>query len=474
MSAWEWEIFEDLVNSAPCSATNPGPLLAPIENLSIRRNADRQLILTTTTPGVARRSATLYPAGTVRRADDTIEFTSPVGFTAVAHGVVPRSWVGSHSLKPESANTREESSIHSLTLSIEHAGRARHTIDWIENFQAQDFVWPGHIADKTTRVQERVVGRGTDAITLTATDTEGSGRNHAVNIKVHDMELYLGTAGSGLPASLVRPGFILYRGTPDEPTREKIRNCLSFALGHYLVYLGCTVLDDACNAVSLTAVNGDQLDDRVFKLAVLPPAPLGSRYESEVEPASLSRLVNALYASYDDLQVGRLSWAYWHAMCAPVHIAAAHFGASIEALQSAYIKTHPDRLKLVGDRRQWQQLQAKLLDAVKAARVGLDVESIFANKIGGLNSMPISKLSDQVFAHLGVPLGNAEKEAWRQRHLAAHGGSANDDPIRTIKDTKLLRIIFHRLLLKMTSGSETYRDYYTLEFPVRKLSDPVP
>ena len=29
-----------------------------------------------------------------------------------------------------------------------------------------------------------------------------------------------------------------------------------------------------------------------------------------------------------------------------------------------------------------------------------------------------------IVAHLGVPLGNAEKEAWRQRHLAAHGGSA--------------------------------------------------
>jgi hypothetical protein len=35
-----------------------------------------------------------------------------------------------------------------------------------------------------------------------------------------------------------------------------------------------------------------------------------------------------------------LSWAYWHAMCAPVHMAAGRFGAATEALQNAYMKAH--------------------------------------------------------------------------------------------------------------------------------------
>ena len=34
MHVWEWETFEEVVNSAACSVTNPGPLRAPIDSLS--------------------------------------------------------------------------------------------------------------------------------------------------------------------------------------------------------------------------------------------------------------------------------------------------------------------------------------------------------------------------------------------------------------------------------------------------------
>jgi hypothetical protein len=57
--------------------------------------------------------------------------------------------------------------------------------------------------------------------------------------------------------------------------------------------------------------------------------------------------------------------------------------------------------------------------------------------------------------------------------MAAHGDLTSADPIATIKNTKLLKLLFHRLLLKMTNGSDEYRDYYTLNFPKRKLEDPV-
>jgi hypothetical protein len=49
----------------------------------------------------------------------------------------------------------------------------------------------------------------------------------------------------------------------------------------------------------------------------------------------------------------------------------------------------------------------------------------------------------------------------------------DEDPIAIIRETKLLKLIFHRILLKITNGSDTYRDYYSLKFPIRKLEDPV-
>jgi hypothetical protein len=47
----------------------------------------------------------------------------------------------------------------------------------------------------------------------------------------------------------------------------------------------------------------------------------------------LQRMVEKLVSAYHTLDLANLAWAYWHARTAAVHIAPAHFGAAIEALQ---------------------------------------------------------------------------------------------------------------------------------------------
>jgi hypothetical protein len=475
MTAWRWEFFEDLVNEGACLVTNAGPLRTPIKSLSIKRNEERELVLTTTAAVDAHRSTNLYRAGVVRAADDIVEFASPSGFTAVARGVILHSWSGSHNLKEGSSTTTEESTVGSLAIAISHGGDARYTVEWIENLHTSGLIWPEGVTDKTKEITTTVVGRGPDVTTLTATSEGLSGRNQCVRLKVGGVDFFLGASDSDLSERLMRPGFILYEGQPDEAIREKIRNCLSFALGHYLIYLGCAVLDDACNAISVIAVNGDRLNDRAFRLPRQPPAPLAPG-ERKVDAIFLSRLVNGLYSAYDDLEFARLSWAYWHAVCASSHIAAAHFGAAIEALQASYVRSHPEQFKtkLVKDDKKWQKLQDQLMSVVASENLEDEIEGILSNKINGLNNMPQGKLSEQVFDHLGIPLGDAEKKAWKQRNLAAHGGPTDEDPVSVIKNTTLLRIVFHRLLLKMTNSSDMYRDYYSLDHPLRKLSEPVP
>jgi hypothetical protein len=419
-----------------------------------------------------------YPAGTVRRNDDALEFTTATGFTGVARGVAAQKWVRTLDSTGGWGATKEEGSLHSLTLTSQHSGDGLYTIEWIENFPADSFTWPSGISDRAMSTESRVIGRGADAITLEKVDklTAGGGDNHCVSLKVSNIELYLSSATLGLEKKqLINPGFILYKGTPDQDTRNKIRNCISFSLGSFLVYLGCTVLDTHLDPVAITAVNADRLLDRASKVGVLPPAPLERRYEREVDPQNLSRMVNGLYAKYEALHLETLMWAYWHAVCAPIHIAAAHFGAAIEALQDAYVSAcgAEYQTKLILEKEKWQQLQADLVKSVRAAGLASEIEVIFLNKISGLNSVPRSKLSDQVFDRLGIQLGEQEARAWRQRHLAAHGDSMDEDPIAIIRETKLLKLIFHRILLKITNGSDTYRDYYSLKFPIRRLEDPV-
>ena len=53
----------------------------------------------------------------------------------------------------------------------------------------------------------------------------------------------------------------------------------------------------------------------------MPPSPLGTRFLWEIDREILSRMVNSLYSHYDALGFGKLSWAYWHAVSATLHIA---------------------------------------------------------------------------------------------------------------------------------------------------------
>ncbi len=48
------------------------------------------------------------------------------------------------------------------------------------------------------------------------------------------------------------------------------------------------------------------------------------------------------------------------------------------------------------------------------------------------------------------------------------------EELDVIRDIKLLKVMFHRMLLRIINGAETYLDYATPGFPIRKLADPVP
>ena len=65
-------------------------------------------------------------------------------------------------------------------------------------------------------------------------------------------------------------------------------------------------------------------------------------------------------------------------------------------------------------------------------------------------------------------------QAWRRRNDAAHGiAMETGEELEVIRDIKLLKVMFHRMVLRIINGAD-YRDYATQGFPIRKLADPVP
>lgn len=70
-------------------------------------------------------------------------------------------------------------------------------------------------------------------------------------------------------------------------------------------------------------------------------------------------------------------------MCAPVHMAAGHFGAATEALQNAYMKAHPGKFAttLISDNTKWKRLKDALLKVIAEAGLEPAVSTILTNKV---------------------------------------------------------------------------------------------
>ena len=214
------------------------------------------------------------------------------------------------------------------------------------------------------------------------------------------------------------------------------------------------------------------------EIPALPPAFLGNGNALIAEQQIVARVANAVYAHYHELRFNSFSWAYWHAMCAPVHMAAAHFGAAIEALQNAYMKAHPAKFAktLITDKAKWTHLKEAFLKAIAEAGLEPTVSTILTNKVtSNLNQTPPSVLSEKMLAEIGITLGRVEAAAWKRRNVAAHGGEVDlDSVIPTIMETKLLKIILHRIVLKITGASDRYYDDYTVGHAIRNVTEPVP
>jgi hypothetical protein len=235
-----------------------------------------------------------------------------------------------------------------------------------------------------------------------------------------------------------RSGCIIYEGAPDELTRKKLRTALSLAFGAYLVETGHTVFDKDWQAASATLRSPYSLGGRASELAVQPLMWLSDRNaEFDIGRHSLTRMVERLFARYDDLDLPNLSWSYWHSRTAPPHIAPAQFGATIEALQDSYIKGHPGKFpEKILRTKDWRALRKNVIAVIEAAAISEDAKAAFKkNILETMNNVPQRLLLKSVCEDLGIVIGTAEDRAWSRRNKAAHGVPlSREEVLPTIRD----------------------------------------
>ena len=100
---------------------------------------------------------------------------------------------------------------------------------------------------------------------------------------------------------------------------------------------------------------------------------------------------------------------------------------------------------------------------------------LLKNSAGRINSVPHQVVTTGILSRMNLQFSANEMAAWQRRNDAAHGLAMEvGTELTVIGETKLLRGLFDRMLLKFTNASEMYYDYASLACPPRPLGDAPP
>lgn len=476
LNVWKEETFEYLLNSGMFQIAEAGPLCSPINSFSIKRDDKQRLLLTAHSDGNSKRDLLKFPklaAGTVHSNVACVVLSSSF-MTMVAKGV----WSFSRNRQPNPVTrvheTTEIASVDSLEVAPDDIERVHQLIEWVGNVDTSLYVWPHKLEEKLETTATRILSAGDETLIQRAKGWTSSMRS-CLKLTVDGNEIYIAPFENNNKKRPSGPGFILYKKFPCDEIRRKIRECLSFAFGLPLVYLGYTLLSDEFEFIGFKAVTPYIIDESIFSSQALPPAPVGSRAPRFIDPNVFSRTVNALFAHYDELDFRHVSWIYWHAIYSPSHAKPVQLGAGIEALQRAYKKIAQSQYRTsILDKKNACYLRTEFLKVVEAMAIDDAEKKLLLDKASELNSPSQRVQSERFFASLSLDMGEREKNAWQRRNNAAHGHMANrGDSIELIRDTHLLQNTFNRVVLSMTGASSQYIDCYSPKFPVRQLKESV-
>ena len=121
----------------------------------------------------------------------------------------------------------------------------------------------------------------------------------------------------------------------------------------------------------------------------------------------------------------------------------------------------------------WQALHSVFQQWLRTARIDPKLREVLKGKVSSLNQAPQSLVLERLLEATGLATSDAEIRAWKHRNMAAHGG-ISDQPIELILNSKILRLLFHRMLAGITYCSDRYIDYYNLGHPIRAVIEAVP
>ncbi len=475
LKVWEEETFEYLLNSGIFKVTDCGSLHSPVNSFEIKRNDKKELILTSYSDKDSQKNDLKFPdlpLGTRHSINGNFTLSNP-------HMTVEAKEVWSHGIysepdpKTKTYIKKEISWVGTLEAIPDDTKQVFQLIEWVENLDTSLYSWPHSLKEERetsiTRIFSDDVGAKLDQ---SIKQKEYWSMSGCLILNVDGHEIYIKPFKDNESERPSGPGFILYKKFPSEDVRRKIRECLSFAFGLPIVYLGYTLLSEENEFLGFRAITPHIIDESIFSTLALPPAPI-VEFAKRINSKAFSSMVNALYTHYDAINFQQLSWDYWHARFSPTHVEPILLGACIEALQTSYRKlNNPQYVTRLLNKENARYLRNEFLKIVNSMPLQEEEKKVLENKANDLNKPPQRILNERFFASLSLEMGIKETNAWKRRNDAAHGEMRTKGGFTDLlKDTDLLKNILHRIIISMTNANSQYIDCYTPSYPIRQLRE---
>lgn len=345
------------------------------------------------------------------------------------------------SLNPlfQTSKINTEAYVESIACISETYKNSEYIVEYIENIPIK-YIWLDVMKIKTIDKSSISIGD----IKIKKEQPKFYGSSDSLILNIDNQEIYL-IRNEEKSKKEYTDGFILYKGTPSKELRDKFRNVISFFIGRILIFLEESFYDIDWNITSLNAFSPKKLmNGRAFKINTILPI----EYNDVIDSETFSKRCNFLYQKYELFDFTHLSWLYWHAQCSALHTKCGEFGATIEALQKAYIDNNiRGWSNAIISKDKFKEFKDKTIKVIDELDVKDEEKEILKEKLGSLNKLPQKMTLEKLFKHLNYSIDEDELKAWQGRNSSAHGKKDENYSIeKTIKDINLLQGIFFKLI----------------------------
>ncbi len=178
----------------------------------------------------------------------------------------------------------------------------------------------------------------------------------------------------------------------------------------------------------------------------------------------------------EDLRLNEALKCYWLSRELPIGLNLPVLSTGIETLADSWLNSkNSDTGGVYMPENEYNALLRDELRTAKAKLKDRKYGDRVLNRLRHAYDLGPTNKPLMFFEEIGLPVGQAERQAIKERNPMAHGasrvfdGSANE---KMIKETHVYQTFFHRVVLKLLGHEGSYVDYGTLGLPNRSINEP--